>query len=132
MFGWWGKVRGAGRADAIPEIDAHTDLDGLFREQAVILFKHSTACPVSWAAHAHVMRFRAQNRSVPVYLVPVLRQRAASRAIAERTGVPHESPQIILVRNGVAAETASHGEITHDRLAGILATAIKAPETAMP
>jgi len=120
MFRWWGKTRGAVRADAIPEINARTDLNALFQQEVVMLFKHSTACPVSWAAHAQVMRFRARHRSVPVYLVPVVKERETSRAIAERTGVRHESPQIILVRNGAAAESASHGAITEGRLASML------------
>lgn len=119
MFGWWGKARGAVRADAIPEINAQTDLNSLFQQEAVLLFKHSTACPMSWAAHAQVMRFRARHRSFPVYLVPVNKERATSRAIAERTGVRHESPQIILLRNGAVAESASHGAITESRLAGM-------------
>jgi bacillithiol system protein YtxJ len=120
MFGWWGKARAACRADAIPEINSHTDLSSIFAQDAVILFKHSTACPVSWAAHAQVMRFRASHQSFPVYLVPVIRERAISKAIAERTGVRHESPQIILVRNGAVAESASHGAITASRLAGMV------------
>lgn len=119
MFGWWGRARDAVRAEAIPEINAHTDLNSLFQQDAVLFFKHSTACPVSWAAHAQVMRFRASHRSFPVYLVPVIRERALSRAIAERTGVRHESPQVILVRNGTVAEAASHGAITESRLSGM-------------
>ncbi|MDE3195999.1 MAG: bacillithiol system redox-active protein YtxJ, partial [Acidobacteriota bacterium] len=84
------------------------------------LFKHSTACPVSWTAHAQVTRFLKHNASVPVYLVPVIRERVLSRAIADRTGVRHESPQVILIRKGVAADSASHGEITEGVLAGML------------
>ncbi len=120
MFGWWGKTRGAIRADAIPEINAQTDLNSLFQQDVVLFFKHSTACPVSWAAHAQVMRFRAKHSSFPVYLVPVIKERATSRAIAERTGVRHESPQIILLRRGAVAESASHGAITESRLAGMI------------
>lgn len=106
---------------ALPEVTGKTDLEELFGQEAVILFKHSSACPVSWAAHAHVLRFLKTHQSVPVYLVPVLRERAASRQIADRTGVRHESPQIIFLRNGVAAESASHGAITESLLSGMLA-----------
>src|SRR5665213_1874924 len=120
MFAWLDKFRGAGDATAIPEIDGHTDLEALWREDAVMLFKHSTACPVSWAAHAQVMRFVENNRSVPFYLVPVIKERGTSRKIADLTGVRHESPQVILLRNGIAAESASHGAITQDRLASML------------
>ena len=119
MPGWLQRLRSA--PAAIPEVTAQTDLDELLRHEAVILFKHSSACPVSWAAHAHVVRFLEGNQSVPLYLVHVLKERATSRKIADRTGVRHESPQIIFLRNGVAAESASHGAITESLLAGMLA-----------
>jgi len=119
MRGWLDKFRSA--PPAIPEVTSSTDLEELLHHEAVILFKHSAACPVSWAAYAHVLRFFNSQQSVPLYLVPVLSQRAASRKIADHTGVRHESPQIIFLRNGVAAESASHGAITESLLAGMLA-----------
>ena len=119
MPGWFDKLRAA--PTAIPEINSKTDLDELFRQDAVILFKHSTACPVSWTAHAHVTRFLKSNASIPVFLIPVIKERALARNIAERVGVRHESPQVILLCKGVATEAASHGEITESLLAGMLA-----------
>jgi bacillithiol system protein YtxJ len=119
MPGWLERFRPTPLS--IPEVTSNTDLEELLQHEAVILFKHSSACPVSWAAHAHVMRFVKAHQSVPVYLVHVLKERATSRSIADRTGVRHESPQIIFVRNGVAAESASHGAITESLLAGMLA-----------
>jgi bacillithiol system protein YtxJ len=120
MFRWLTKDREGAGVRAIPEIDAHTDLDTLFHSDALILFKHSTACAVSWAAHNQVTRFRERYPEVPVYLVPVLKQREISHAIARRTGVRHESPQIIFMRRGAVAEAASHGAITESRLAQML------------
>lgn len=119
MLRWLDKIRTA--PAAIPEVNSTTDLEELLNREAVILFKHSTACPVSWTAHAHVTRFLKENTSIPVYLVPVIRERALSRKIAERVGVRHESPQVILVSRGVATYSASHGEITERLLAGMLA-----------
>ena len=119
IFGWLEKGRSG--VPAIPEINSGTDLEELLRRDAVILFKHSAACPVSWAAHAQVMRFLKTHHSAPLYMISVLRERATSRKIAERTGVRHESPQVILLRNGVATDSASHGEITESVLAGMLA-----------
>jgi bacillithiol system protein YtxJ len=87
----------------------------------VMLFKHSSACPVSWAAHAHVKRFHMRNPQVPVYLVSVQKARAASQQIAQRLNVRHESPQIIVLRRGVVASSASHGAITEGRLAEMVA-----------
>ena len=119
MPGWREKLRST--PPAIPEVTGKTDLEELLSRETVFLFKHSAACPVSWAAHAHVVRFLREHQSVPLYLVSVLKERATSRRIADCTGVRHESPQIILLRKGVAAESASHGAITESLLASMLA-----------
>jgi len=42
-------------------------------------------------------------------LSDVRRAHALSRAVAERTGVRHESPQVIVPRRGRAGWSASHG-----------------------
>src|SRR5947209_14233177 len=91
---------GQPRAGEMPVVRKDTDIESLMNGEVVMLFKHSAACPVSWMAHAHVARFRSKNPDVPVHLVPVIEERATSQRIAERTRVRHESPQIILLRNG--------------------------------
>jgi bacillithiol system protein YtxJ len=88
----------------------------LLREEFVIVFKHSTACPVSWAAHAHVSRFLRENPDAPIRMVRVIQERALSQKVAEVTGVRHESPQIIVLRSGEVVASTSHGRITHDSL----------------
>jgi bacillithiol system protein YtxJ len=123
MFGWWPfkRKREAGPDSALPEIGRHSNLDSLMERDVAILFKHSSACPVSWAVHAHVTRFRTRNPLVPIYLVSVLKERAASQQIAQRFNVRHASPQIIILRRGVVAGVATHGAITEDRLTEMLA-----------
>jgi bacillithiol system protein YtxJ len=49
-----------------------------------------------------------------VSLVVVQRARDVSSEIASRTGVRHESPQAIVLRNGEAVWSASHYDITSD------------------
>jgi len=73
----------------------------------VILFKHSTTCPISSAAYQQMSRVKAD-----VSLVVVQRAREVSNEIAARTGIRHESPQAIILRNGQAVWNASHFEIT--------------------
>lgn len=98
-----------------------SDLDALLERAAretVVLFKHSTACPISAHAYGELVRFvRARANGAPlVALVRVIEERAVSRAIEQRLGVRHESPQAIVLRGGVPAATLSHGEITADAL----------------
>jgi bacillithiol system protein YtxJ len=120
MFKWFRKMTNQAE---IQEVGSDTDLDKLLHQDLVVLFKHSTACPVSWAAHGQVSRFHEHNPDVPVFLVPVIQQRQVSRAIAERTEVWHESPQVIVMRKGEVVESVSHGAITENRLAALVAQA---------
>jgi hypothetical protein len=48
----------------------------------------------------------------PVYLVDVAQQQDLSRRIAEQTGVRHQSPQVLVLRQGEAVWSASHRAIT--------------------
>ncbi|MDE3152816.1 MAG: bacillithiol system redox-active protein YtxJ [Gemmatimonadota bacterium] len=84
---------------------ALSQLDG---PQPVWIFKHSLTCSISARALTEVDAFAGRNPGVRVVLIAVQRERALSRAVAERFGVPHASPQVILVVDGVAVWTASH------------------------
>jgi bacillithiol system protein YtxJ len=73
----------------------------------VILFKHSSTCPISSAAYQQMSQVEAE-----VSLVVVQRARDVSNEIETRTGIPHASPQAIVLRNGQAVWNASHFDIT--------------------
>ncbi len=120
MFNWFKRREEACRAGEMPEIGKDTDLRELLREDLVVLFKHSTACPVSWAAHSQVNRFRLHHPDIPVHILHVIKNRPVSLSVAEMTGVRHESPQILVLRKGAVAATASHGNITEAHLAEML------------
>ncbi|MDT4969104.1 MAG: hypothetical protein QOJ64_3841 [Acidobacteriota bacterium] len=86
------------------------DLDQLLarsHDAAVILFKHSSTCPISSAAYEEMSEVKAD-----VSLVVVQRARNISNEIASRTGIPHQSPQVVVVRNGRPVWNASHYDIT--------------------
>lgn len=102
----------------MPELCLHTvdDYTAALRQPRVLLFKHSPVCPVSASARAEYDAFRADLPDVPTMFVDVIADRATARAIAERCGVRHESPQAILFEEGVARWHASHGAITRGSL----------------
>ncbi|MGH9610372.1 MAG: bacillithiol system redox-active protein YtxJ [Bryobacteraceae bacterium] len=101
----------------IPELGAAYDFDALLEKDLAVVFKHSSSCAVSWLAHARVSQFLDRQPQVPVYLVPVRKRREISRHIAERCGVEHESPQVIVIRRGKVVADASHEAITAEFLA---------------
>jgi bacillithiol system protein YtxJ len=90
-----------------------TDAQGLEQlltsshHQPVILFKHSNTCPISSAAYKQMSQVRAD-----VSLVVVQHARDVSNEIAARTGIRHESPQVIVLKNGEVVWSASHFNIT--------------------
>ncbi|HVF88146.1 MAG TPA: bacillithiol system redox-active protein YtxJ [Pyrinomonadaceae bacterium] len=97
--------------------DIHTLDEWLDRshQQAVVLFKHSSTCPISSAAYREMKQLGTE-----VGIVVVQRARDVSREVAARTGVRHESPQVFIIRNGQSVWTASHWNITSDAVAAAL------------
>jgi bacillithiol system protein YtxJ len=92
------------------QITETSDLDNLVErshDAPVILFKHSTTCPISSAAYQQMSKVAEE-----VSLVVVQKARDVSKEIEARTGVQHESPQTIVLRNGEAVWSASHYDIT--------------------
>jgi bacillithiol system protein YtxJ len=82
----------------------------------VILFKHSTTCPISASAHRQMAEL-SKEVAGRISLVVVQRARELSRRVAEQTGIRHESPQAIILRNGQAVWSASHFDITAEAVA---------------
>jgi bacillithiol system protein YtxJ len=76
-------------------------------EGPVLLFKHSNACPISARAYREM-----QGVKVPVSILVVQENREGSRQVEARTGVAHETPQALVLRNGRAVWNASHFDIT--------------------
>lgn len=93
--------------------------------EPVFLFKHSTTCPISAGAFRRVGDYldKAGDDAATIYLVKVIESRPVSNQIAADVGVEHQSPQMILVREGRACWDASHGAIGGRAIEGALASA---------
>lgn len=75
----------------------------------ILLFKHSNSCPISARAYRQM-----QEVKTPVSIIVVQDERDLSREVATRTGVRHETPQALVLRNGRAVWAASHFDISAD------------------
>lgn len=96
-------------------------LDSFFSASAdgpVVLFNHDPYCPVSAAAYRRVA---ALPETSVIALVDVAHAKDVTAAIAQRIGIRHESPQVIVVRHGRAVWSASHWEIDTSALIAALA-----------
>lgn len=92
------------------KIDSPDALEEIFNssnDKPVILFKHSVTCPISFDVYNEV-----SSVGKDIYLVIVQSARAISNLIAEKTNIRHESPQAIILKNGVPVYHASHYDIS--------------------
>ena len=82
--------------------------------QPVLLFKHSVTCGTSAFAKEEIEAWLDAHPPVgaELYIVDVHRSRVVARAIAERLRVRHESPQVLLIRDGVVTWHASHFNVS--------------------
>jgi bacillithiol system protein YtxJ len=99
------------------QLKSMADLDALLAssgEQPVIVFKHSTTCPVSARAQREWEAFQASPAASKAKLawVRVIEERPVSLALAERVKVSHESPQVLLIKGGQALWHGSHRGVT--------------------
>lgn len=84
--------------------------------QPVVLFKHSTRCPISAAGRRQFLAFAEAHPEVPCWEVLVVEQRPLSQQIATETGVAHQSPQAMVLKAGKPVWHASHYNITQSAL----------------
>jgi len=82
----------------------------------VVIFKHSTRCSVSrMALKQFENEFDLSNKVTP-YFLDLLEHRDISNEIATRFEVHHQSPQLILIKNGKVIYNASHSDIATEDL----------------
>ena len=82
-------------------------------EKPILLFKHSTTCPISARAFQQFKAFlETADQDLNCYLVKVIEDRPVSNQIAEVTGVKHESPQIFLIQDKKVLWNTSHSNIS--------------------
>src|SRR5262249_35560948 len=102
----------------VRRLRTETELAAAFAADEFLLFKHSTRCGISAAAFAEFQRWSAEHPELACGWIDVIEERALARAVSERTGIPHESPQAIWLARGAPRWNAAHGAITARSLAG--------------
>ena len=86
-------------------------------QRQIILFKHSTTCPVSNRAWREVQNFiKVSSHEVLVGMIKVIESRSVSNQVTEELGLIHQSPQVLLVRDRQIMWHASHQDVTQAKL----------------
>lgn len=81
-------------------------------EKPKLLFKHSTRCSISsMALNGFQRSWEGSQDDIDIYYIDLLSYRDVSNAIATETGVIHQSPQVIVLKNKEVVYTATHSSI---------------------
>ncbi|MFV8372338.1 bacillithiol system redox-active protein YtxJ [Flavobacterium sp. LB2P74] len=96
------------------------EIISISNEKPVAIFKHSTRCSVSrMALKQFENEFNSSDKVTP-YFLDLIAYRDISNAIADQFCVTHQSPQLILIKDGKAIYNVSHSDIDAEELKGKL------------
>jgi bacillithiol system protein YtxJ len=91
------------------------EIKSVSEHKPVLIFKHSTRCSISSMSLDRVRRNwkDGDDEKISVYYLDLIADRKLSDFVANEFGVSHESPQVILIKNGSAVYNKSHYDISY-------------------
>ncbi len=96
-------------------LESMEDLDNAEQqshEKTIVLFKHSTRCSISrFVLKSFENTYNIPEDKMAIYFLDLIEYRPISNEIAERFEVMHQSPQLIVLKEGKAIFTTSHESI---------------------
>ena len=95
----------------IPE--SESDVDAILSAGTHVIYKHSFTCATCMFSKMKVEEVLEENTdNARFHFIDVRTNRTISNLIAEKTGIRHESPQAIILKDGKVFDHQSHGSIT--------------------
>ncbi len=77
-----------------------------------VIFKHSTRCGISrMVINQFVDNYNFTEKDLDLYYLDLLSFRDVSDEVGYKFQVLHQSPQMLVIRNGIVVAHSSHGEI---------------------
>ncbi|MEO6404003.1 MAG: bacillithiol system redox-active protein YtxJ [Ferruginibacter sp.] len=81
------------------------------KEKPQVIFKHSTRCSISSMAKSRLER-SPMDENIDFYYLDLIAHRDISRKIADEMDVYHESPQVLVIKDGICVYDESHSGIS--------------------
>lgn len=100
----------------LTHIDQLEALNRASEEKPVLIFKHSTRCSISSMTLNRLLRhwkFEDSDRIEP-YFLDLIAYREVSNAVATDYGIPHASPQVLVLKSGQVVYSDSHFGISYE------------------
>ncbi|MEL6945699.1 MAG: bacillithiol system redox-active protein YtxJ [Bacteroidota bacterium] len=118
-MGFLDRILSAQQEDLLGDWKVLNDLSQLDQlvtdshNKPVVLFKHSIRCGTSsMMKHQLEGNWNFDAQDLDFYYLDLINYRAISNEIADRFGVVHQSPQIIVLKEGKAIYDTSHHMIS--------------------
>jgi bacillithiol system protein YtxJ len=88
------------------------------KNKTVIIFKHSTSCSISAMALNRLERSWKEDEmaNIDAYYLDLISFRNISNTIAQKFSIEHQSPQILVIKNGVCTYDNSHMGISYQAI----------------
>ena len=80
-----------------------------------VIFKHSTRCSISAVAMQRLQKSEMPSE-MDFYFLDLIAYRSLSNLVAQKFGVTHESPQVLIIKNGQSVYDESHLSISMDEI----------------
>lgn len=103
----------------LSEIEQLEEINKASFEAPVMIFKHSTRCNISSSALNRVERnWNNEQDDVKVkpYYLDLIAYRNISNEIAKKWDIEHQSPQVLVIKNGTCIYTETHMGINYDEI----------------
>jgi bacillithiol system protein YtxJ len=85
------------------------------KEKPQVIFKHSIRCGISSMAKSRLERSQPPG-SIDFYFLDLINYRSISNKLSEIFKVVHESPQVLLIKNGQCVYEESHSGIRMEEI----------------
>jgi len=88
-----------------------SEIKAISTGKKVLIFKHSTRCGISSTVLRQFEKAYKVEEDQVLYFLDLLQHRDISNALALEFSVTHQSPQLLVIENGICTQHASHHQI---------------------
>lgn len=93
------------------------EIEAKSKGKTQVIFKHSTRCGISrMVLNSFKSGYNLEDGAMDFYYLDLLANRDVSNAISQKFGVVHQSPQLLIIKNGTVVAHDSHGGINEINL----------------
>ena len=98
--------------ESLTDLNKAVENSNMEKNKAILIFKHSTRCAISSTVKYRLESFWKNDDNFPTYYLDLIKFRELSDQIANNFSVYHESPQVLVIKDGKCVYNSSHLSIS--------------------